>query len=580
MSLLTRLDAGEGEQEIEQGKRLIRVGDDRGVALAQRLAYRLHRLAWRTPFHSFRLRGRFPLKLLVVPKDPVAGDKAVGEALLAGTMVYGRESVPLAELDFASPALSRGFSDYLQSFAWLRDLAAATTREKGARLADRIVQHWLAAYSGQVDDHAWRPDLWGRRILFWTSYAPYILSSRDMVYRSAVLNTLARGARHLDGSADRAQPGLPRLTAWAGVIAAAVVVQGGPARLGHGEAGLLRALGDALHDDGGLISRSPLEQLALVELLGQLRAVYYAGGRDMPERLADAMSAAVAALLGVTLGDDALSSWQGGNMVSRRRVEAAIEGSGVQSRPLRQARGWGYQRLVSKASVAIFDGAPPPASRSFSGGCASTLAFEFSDGPNRLIVNCGGAGAWTGTLPDALVHALRSTAAHSTLTLGDRNSTAIHQDGALGKGVTQVELSRDETAGISKVEASHDGYVRRFGLVHQRQIILSPDGSELRGEDSLLPQGRKRRSEPIPFAVRFHLAPGVEVTSTADGQGALLRLRGAPAWQFRCRGGILTIEDSLWIDGAGTRHATQQLSISGETPPGGMSISWLLRRAG
>ena len=578
MSLLEKIDPPETENSVAPGRRLVRVGE--GLSLTERLAARLHLLSWRTPFHALRLRGRVPLKLLAVPKDPIAGDKAAGEAILHGRFPHRTGEAEVEALDFADASLPRDFSDYLQSFEWLRDLAAAATRERGSKVAEKMVQKWLGAHAGQVTERGWRADLWGRRILFWTAYAPYILSSRDLVYRSAVLNTLARGARHLDKAAEKAPPGIARITAWAGVIAAALVVQGGPARLGRGEAGLVRALSASLHDDGGLASRCPVEQLALVELLSQLRAVYFAGQHELPEPIAEALEGAVGALLAVTLGDEALSSWQGGNPAPRRRVHAAVEGSGVRARALRQARGWGYQRLEAKTTVAVFDAGPPPPSRALSGGCASTLAFELSDGPHRIVVNCGGPGASRDALPAELVEGLRTTAAHSTLTLGDRNSTAIHDDGTLGKGVTALELARDDTAGIAVVEASHDGYVRRFGLVHQRQIILTPDGSELRGEDRLLPQGRKRRSEPIPFAVRFHLAAGVEVTSTADGQGALLRLRGAPAWQFRCRGGMLIIEDSLWIDGAGTRHASQQLSISGETPPGGMSISWLLRRAG
>jgi hypothetical protein len=51
MSLLERIETpGGGGEEIEPGKRLIRAGDDRGISLSERLAYRLHRLAWRTPF--------------------------------------------------------------------------------------------------------------------------------------------------------------------------------------------------------------------------------------------------------------------------------------------------------------------------------------------------------------------------------------------------------------------------------------------------------------------------------------------------------------------------------------------------
>jgi uncharacterized heparinase superfamily protein len=250
----------------------------------------------------------------------------------------------------------------------------------------------------------------------------------------------------------------------------------------------------------------------------------------------------------------------------------------VRARPLRQARGWGYQRLDAKSTVVVFDAAPPPPSRAFSGGCASTLALELSDGANRLIVNCGGVGNAVEALPAELVRALRSTAAFSTLTLGDRNSTAILDDGSLGKGVGQVELARDETAGVGVAEASHDGYVRRYGLLHQRQLTLSADGRELRGQDSLIAEGKKRKGQPVPFAVRFHLAPNVEVATTADGQGALLRVRGSAVWQFRCRGGKLSIEDSLWIDGEARPHETQQLVISGESPPNGTAIAWMFRR--
>ena len=584
MSLLERIDAAEAGSAIEPGKSLIRVGDDRGLSLFERLNYRLHRLAWRTPLHRLRLRGRVPLRLLAVPKDPVAGDKAAGEALLAGRLLHNGTEVPINGLDFATVGLPADFADYLQSFAWLRDLAAAATRDRGAKLAEGLTRKWLAAFGAQLSEPAWRADLWGRRILFWTAYAPYILSSHDLVYRSAVLHALARGARHLDRGADKVLPGLPRVAAWSGVIAAALVVQGGPARLRSGEAGLMRALSSSLHEDGGLISRSPFEQLALVETLAQLRAVYIAARREVPEWLGEALAGGASALLAATLGDEALSSWQGGHMAGRRRLVAALEGSGADVRPLRRARGWGYQRLQARTSVLVFDAAPPPPAWALSGGCASTLAFELSDGPARLIVNCGGAGEARGALPGPLIHALRTTAAHSTLTLGDRNSTAIHEDGSLGKGVVEVETSRDDTAGILRVEATHDGYARRFGLVHERRLVLSPDGRRLDGEDRLLAAPRRRRrGEATPFAVRFHLAPAVEATTTADGQGALLRIRGAGSgggvWQFRGRGGLLSIEDSLWIDGHARAHQTQQLVLAGETPPDGMTISWELKRA-
>jgi uncharacterized heparinase superfamily protein len=517
--------------------------------------------------------SRQPLKLVAVPRDHVAGDRQRGAALLAGRFSVGSETLPLADLDFGAVGAEGALAEQLQGFSWLRDLASVAARENGARLAEAVLGRWLIAHGTKVDG-AWAPHLWGERILFWTAYAPYILSSADSGYRSALLNTLARGARHLDANAEKAAAGLDRITAWCGVVAAGLLVQGGVPRVARGEAGLARALAAAQFDDGGLVSRSPFEQALLVDRLGLLRSCYLAAKQTIPEGVEAAAAAALAALHGITLGDGALSSWQGCNPGEAARLTALIEGCGMRARPLRNARGWGYQRLSALGTILVLDAAPPPPAKMAAQGSASTLAFELADGPQRLVVNCGGPGP----LPDELVQGLRTTAAHSTLVLADTNSTNILADGSLGKGVDDVTIDRTEDNDASRLEASHDGYVRAFGLVHKRSIMLGNDGKELRGADQLQPKGRKKIRESAGYAVRFHLAPGVEATATADGMGAILRSKGAPPWNFRCRGGMLTSEESLWIDGRGQPQRTTQLVIVGEVSSLGGEIGWQFRR--
>jgi uncharacterized heparinase superfamily protein len=92
-------------------------------------------------------------------------------------------------------------------------------------------------------------------------------------------------------------------------------------------------------------------------------------------------------------------------------------------------------------------------------------------------------------------------------------------------------------------------------------------------------KGRKKIRGSATYAARFHLAPGVEATTTADGMGAILRSRGAPPWNFRCRGGMLTTEESVWIDGSGQLNRTMQLAILGEVSALGGEIGWQFRRA-
>ncbi|AXJ95238.1 MULTISPECIES: heparinase II/III family protein [unclassified Sphingomonas] len=564
---------------IQEGRRLMRVGGDRGLSLAERLSEHFHRLTWRTPIHGMRLKGRYPLKLIAVPDDPILGDVKRGQALLRGEIAFRGAAQPIDGFDFRRRDWGAPFADYVHSFAWLRDLSTVATRAQGSPIAEHLMGRWLADYADKVDALAWRPDLWGRRILFWTAHAPLILSSTDLVYRSSVLNTLARGSRHLDRGADKAPPGSPRIAAWCGVVAAGLLIPGGDPRRAFGEAGLARALETGLSDDGGSVSRSPAMLLDTIQLIATLREVYAARREDLFAPAQDAMARMVPALLGVMHGDRTLSSWQGGGPGTADQIAAIIEASGVRTRPLRQARDWGYQRLAAGSAVLIVDAAPPPVAKMVAGGCASTLAFEFSDGPARIIVNCGGARAALAQVPKDLAEALRTTAAHATLTLSDSNSTAILPDGTLGRGVAEVELSRQESDAASRIEASHDGYVRRWGFVHRRQLMLTGDGRELRGEDALLPQGRKRKSGNTGFAIRFHLGAGVEASATADGLAAILRLPGGALWQFRCRGGTLGIEESLWIDGEGRPVATQQLVVSGEAPAGGANVSWALKRA-
>ena len=562
---------------VVPGKRLIRIDGDKGRSLSERLSTQFHVLAWRTPLHGLRLRGRYPLKLLGVPIDPIEGLVRAGGAMLDGEIIWRGESVAIGTYDFKPRAISPAFSDYLQSFAWLRDLSAAGPRTRVAPIAEQLTQRWVDAFGKQLHEAAWRPDLWGRRILYWGSHAPLIMSSDEM--RSSVLNALARGARHLDRSADKAVPGLARVAAWTGVVAAGLLIPGGELRQIHGEKGLERALAAALHEDGGIVSRSPVEQMDLIGLLAMLRKYYEMRSQRPAAFVTAALNKTVPALLGLTLGDSGLSSWQGDAPVDGGRIDAVIAASGVRARPLRQSRDWGYQRLSMGHTRIIVDAAPPPISRFAKGACASTLAFELSDGPYRLIVNCGGGRGANNALNPDLANALRSTAAHSTVVIDDSNSTAVHNDGSLGKGVTEVEQDRNEDMAGSRIDMRHDGYVRRYGLSHRRRIALSPDGREVRGEDFLIREGRRKSGQSIDYAIRFHLAPGVEISATADGVGALLRISGGALWRFRAIGGEVSVEDSLWIDPRGRPVATRQLVITGPVPEDGIEVTWVLARS-
>jgi uncharacterized heparinase superfamily protein len=549
-------------------------------SLSDRMARLFYQLTWRTPLHNIRLSGKLPLRLLAVPKDDLPANVARGKALRMGKFHFQGLDQPLETIDYQKLPLPPAMLDYIHRFDWLRDLAAATGRAEGAPLAASITANWLKNHTAKIREPAWRADNSAWRFLNMAAYCPFILSSNDPVYRSSVINHFARNARHLDRSAAKAGNLYTRLTGWAGVIAASLLLPEGKARRIMGEAGLCEAIDACVFDDGGVVSRSPMQLMEMIGLLALLRQCYVATNEHIPEFLNDALSRSVPALLGLTHSDGGLGAWQGSAQVAAPMIAALIAASGVRARPQRQALDWGYQRVSAGKAVMLLDAGPPPLAKQSAAGCASTLAFELSHDDQRIIVNCGGSALVGASIPAVLARGLRTTAAHSTLCIDDTNSTAILAGGQLGKGVTEVGLDRRDLENATRIESSHDGYGRAYGFVHSRTLILRSDGLELRGEDTLLPHAHFKVKNDVNTAIRFHLGGGIELAEGDNKQAIVLRLANGTSWLFVAGGGDVQVDDSIWVDGEGRPHPSRQLVINSAAGKGGLSLGWQFRFLG
>lgn len=559
------------------------------VGAGERLIRFAYRLGIPGSMLSAPMGKKSRTRLLATVSNTLPGHAAAGTALRAGHFLIHGAKTPIAQVDYAGPSrVTPPLERVVHSFSWLTDLEACAPREQGIGVAERILTAWLQANpkppAKPGKGPAWDVGNTGARLMNWLAHAPLILSG-EKALRNRTLAHISETARWLDRHVGRAEDELAAMAGWSAIVAAGLLLPEGRPRRLYGEAGLIKALGELIGDDGGVLSRSPLAQMEAIALLVRLRNCYHATRRDAPKAVERVIELLVPPLLALTHGDGSLGSWQGGWAVNGEDVEALVKATGVRTRPLRDVRQWGYQRVLSHKTILQFDTAPPPLPAHARHGCASTLAFEMSHSGHRLIVNCGGSASGGGLVPVRLEQGLRATAAHSTLTLDDANSTAVLINGAIGGGVSEVDIDRktlvQENGGnATRVEASHNGYEARYGLTHRRILILRDDGSELRGEDVLIPAGRKAQRGKVSFAIRFHLGADVEVLLTEDGQGAGMALPDGSLWQFRSSAGEVTLEDSLWVDGQGRPQATQQLVIQGLVSRGGGNFGWLIKKMG
>lgn len=595
-------DDGAGIETAEPARALVPADFTRPSNLADKALGLAYRLGIPGALLAAPLRKPARLRLLATVETPLGGDVARGKAIRAGHFLIEGIKLPLAEADLAASArLPLPQQRLLHGFTWLRDLAAAAPRETAAPIAEAFAARWLDAQGDlgrggrhgarlrQTTGPAWSVERAGERLLAWLIFAPLVLSGEQPAMRPRMLHAIDATARWLDKRVGQEQDRLAATIGWGGIVAAGLLLPDGKPRRLFGEAGLLRALGELVGEDGGVLSRSPLGQMRAIALLTDLIACYEAAGRTPPAILATMRELLVPPLLALRHGDGGLGSWQGAGATGAHALASLIAASGVRTRPAREGRSWGYQVVQAGESILQFDAAPPPRPRDARAGCASTLAFELSHGASRIIVNCGGAELAGGATPARIEQGLRGTSAHSTLVLDDANSTAVLLAGKIGKGVDAVDCRRQaggaaRQSQAARIEASHDGYAARYGLIHRRVLTLAVDGCELRGEDVLEPAARRGQRGKVGFAIRFHLGRGVDAGLSGDKRGAGLALPDGSYWQMRLGGdgadAALALEESLWVDGEGRPHATQQLVIEGLASRGGGRFPWLLKRMG
>jgi uncharacterized heparinase superfamily protein len=582
-------EPADGAEAEADAFRLTRNLGDRGPSLSERLSDRLDRLSFASPFHRMRLKGRFPLKLIAVPEDPVPGDPAIAQRLKGGRLFRGGYGQGMLEARLDHPDAPESWRQWVHGWGWLRDLSMVELSAPEAARAEALARRWLARFH-DYDEEAWAPEATGTRIQMAILHAPLVMPGKDHVHRSAVLNGIARWSRHLDRAAPRMQPGLPKLAAVSGLVAAALMLPGGDERLSRSLALLDEVLAALLNADGAPLARSPLDLARIADQMLVLAAFHAARMQKPSDPVARTLELARTTLGALALGDGIPAAWHGGQPDA-----AQLQRLGVAVLDAPPPRSSGFQRLSAGGVRLIVDAGPPPPARLNPATHASTLAFTFSDGGRPLVVSCGAERGSQGPrgFPPELVMGLRSTAGHSTLVLADTNSSRLHDGGPrrLG-GVEEVLVEARLTRDGQWLEGRHDGYRRRHGYDHLRRLWLNPDGTDLRGEDHLLPVkgtlALVRQREALPLAIRFHLGPGATATPTQDGRGALIRIPGqgrdpAIAWAFRASfnhaPGLLAIEPSLFVDSEGATHEIQQLLLTTLVEPGKPAdVSWSFKK--
>ncbi|MGQ0741314.1 MAG: heparinase II/III family protein [Alphaproteobacteria bacterium] len=535
--------------------------------------------------YRLTLRGPVPDRVIFYPHDPSSRRLDDADAMFRGRFAFGGEALDVKEgsvFDFSVP--STHFSAALHAFDWLRHLEAAGS-DAARELAQKVSGEWLARY-WRYSEPAWLPEIIARRFVNLFAHGRFFLHGSDVMWRSKLFVSLRNQARVLARRMRHAPEGLPRFESASGLALAGVCLSD-TRNMQQGLAQLDVEIGRQILPDGGHKDRSPQSLLRAFLCLTMVQQALDATNKPVSNALRSARDRMAPMIRFFRLGDGGLACFNGGNECDARLVSALLASDDAKGMPFGHARYSAYQRMAAGRTFVLLDtGIAPPGAFS-AAAHAGCLSFEMSAGAQRMVVNCGAAMGGN----EQWREVLRATAAHSTLTLADTSSAAILPPGLvrdllgprLVGGSANIETRRNDSGQGILVEASHDGYLARFGIVHERRMALSPKGIVLTGADRLVPlepkKGRRHGREALPFAIRFHVHPDVRLSFAQAGGTVLLKLPAGEGWRFRAAGGEVGIEESIYF-GSGLPRKSEQIVVTGTVRGDAVDCDWLFEQVG
>ena len=522
--------------------------------LASRLSPRqgwlaLGRWVYGTPLYGLTLMGRVPAELRGTPPDAWPGNAALGSALIAEEGVAGEGAA-------------------LHRFDWLRHLRAQGSDEARQR-ARHMIERWIDT-NGRWHPLSWRPHILGERLVNWFASYGFVCTGADEGFRRRFFQSTSRQVRHLSRVAASEAADARRILAAKGLIYSGICMPGQEENASAGIRLLEREMERQILADGGHFQRSPDLQLALLRHFVDIRETLRAAQVEIPVPLQGTIDRMAPMLRCLRHADGRLALFNDSTEEDERYIDMVLAQAGARGKALSSAPHSGFHRLVAGRTVLLADLGAPPEVAGDDRTHAGTLGFELSVGKERLVVNCGAHGERESPWHDGL----RATAAHSTLTVDDTNSTELLPGGGLGRRPATVTCTRREAEGNMWIEAGHDGYRACFGLIHDRHLYLAADGSDLRGRDMLSGSGGSH------FAVRFHLHPAVQASLVQGGQAVLLRLPRGGGWRFNASGGAVTVEESVYCGRREEMKRSTQIVVAGPLEGDGADVKWRFSRIG
>ena len=475
--------------------------------------------------------------------------------------------------DFALSSLWKNnidSEDYkkLNNFLWFFSLDLKSSKEA----TQSVVINWIEN-NYRYSYESWDFDLTSKRIISWLSNYQLTYEDSSKEYKKRFNQIIQKQTNHLVNEIGKSSIVEDKMIGCAAIILVGLSYQEHKNYLFNG-LNLLKDIIKSSIDDRGFPKSRSIKQLSFyLKYFVLIREWFKESKNNMPEYIDETIYylGLGYALIWQNINHDILFN---GNYISNNgEFDQYLKRLGYKFKNENNEVG-GYVLLKSKKIIIAMDVGSSP-NKNFSKDYQSgALSFEIISNGKKLICNSG----YFTKKNHKLNELSKSTASHSTLTIEDHSSYRIGKKKKLNFGKNQgLRITKKNIVfekNYWKISAAHDGYLRKFNSIHEREIEFYPEQMKFIGHDKII---KKNLIKDIKFDIRFHLEPNTKVMKTLDNKSILIELENE-GWKFNCDKFDINIDNGLYFGNKNSYKENQNIFISGVSNNLIENIRWELTK--
>ena len=431
-------------------------------------------------------------------------------------------------------------TDQMHNFFWLNLLDRKTDNKK----IKKIIFIWMIKNS-KYKQKIWETSTLSARIISWILNTDIILNNSTFDFRKNFLDCIISQTNHLKKNIKFEKNISKKIEILTAIILTGLVFKEYEENYNLGIKEIENVVKNFFDTNGFPLSRNPNDLIFFSKYFIFCKEIIKDSQKYVPEFLDDIIEKNLNCIYFIRTPDDCLPLFNGANSVKLSQIEKYFENFKTDYKNNNLG---GLFKIKHKNHFVIIDVDKPPQKKFSKSYQSGPLSFEYFLDGVKIITNSG----FGNHISQKAELLSRLTACQSTLTINETSITKFENNKMINKvfgnsiqnSFKSFEISSKNENDIIGCSASNNGYEKKFGCTHKREIYIDKKNNFLKGSDHIF---KAKDGYPIRYAFRFHINPKLSVIKTMSGNSALIQISKNKSLLFTIYNESLDIEKSIFL---------------------------------